>query len=1145
MMKRVEKQMKNMQIKTWIMTVTIFSLFLVGCGSSSSHLKNKIGSVGYFVESGARNLRYDSVAFTGSVDHNGTFEYYKEESANFYINNFLVGGVKSFHDDGYVFIQDLMEVDRETGLENQSVVNLSRVLLAIGSSSISNANAQLLNNFDMKKATDVEVTNLLTSLGLANVTREEAINHTRYYYYLLKKQPHIDDLSRITSTLCIDVNVSVYNSLEKNSLLSNDTKLQKVDVYMNDIYQGTIDKATSLSRFALRIPLGTEAAKNLDRARDFDITFKTDRTKTLAQTGVYTSPARRITVPSPMLGRWIDSQTREIVYLKDESQLSIYEMKDINQLKDITVAGRYLLRAGIGNVNLFGEIRKLSTDTKSVFKTLDMKIKSTDSNLSWQYRLKLADSMNSAGSIEINDDNLSILYVNGDTTSYSIPENLDPFINDIRAISGGLEIYIQESDDNASKVSKFVFENIQGNSYNFGVLNISDSTLNYNIISYFEGENPFYYYGNTVEDFNDKAIEYNKTLTVCNNGLENMSSALISVEHNSTLFKTFTTKIPNVDGFEVGTCKSIPITFSLDKPSKITDINLSVKVSSQRVGVKDWNDIKRLKVSNETFTQLHFLSNDASLNKYVYSPSLGVVFSSTTFDSTNKDYLHLPLVSSNEYQVGVSSQNINYENAFVLGVDQEADNTNIKSYIGTQDRESMNNTFTNNQTSCTDVPSELGANTLSHKYGEAIGYITYEDIDYFKIDAIPALTNKYTSFKTSSNLATQSDIVLPFYLQLDDTNIDDFIKIFDSSEKEIEGLVKTYNDANQTVTVINDTSKLTADTYKVKLLKGLLSKDRKALREDTSFDISLKKTNMIASGQTTSFTLNDDGSYLRGVSMVQVRDDENKIIIDTNTNLVWQDDNDTQGIVKNFFDAKLYCKNLTTSFSSNWRLPTRDELLTLVDYAQTSPAMHNAVGYISQTQKYWTSSLKYADNESAWFIDFTDGESTTSNNADSEYNVRCVLDSNTTNENFYLESNYIKPNGSEFVSDTNVSKSTYLLWQDDESAAEVQHTFENAIEYCENLTLSDENGVNYSDWRLPNIKELSTIVDDSIGTSFTPAIDSHFENTAGLSNQEYWSSTSTKADSTRAWSIGFEYGEHRTSSKTTLNYTRCVSRGEI
>jgi len=111
---------------------------------------------------------------------------------------------------------------------------------------------------------------------------------------------------------------------------------------------------------------------------------------------------------------------------------------------------------------------------------------------------------------------------------------------------------------------------------------------------------------------------------------------------------------------------------------------------------------------------------------------------------------------------------------------------------------------------------------------------------------------------------------------------------------------------------------------------------------------------------------------------------------------------------------------------------------------------------------------------------------------------------------------------------------TNLEWQDDYSNNIKEATWQSAIDYCENLNL-DAN----SDWRLPNLNELTSLVDD---TKYTPAINPTFVNT----NSNYWSSTSVVNNSNDAWVVYFDYGNQGNDGNKDNNsyYVRCVRAGQ-
>ena len=90
-----------------------------------------------------------------------------------------------------------------------------------------------------------------------------------------------------------------------------------------------------------------------------------------------------------------------------------------------------------------------------------------------------------------------------------------------------------------------------------------------------------------------------------------------------------------------------------------------------------------------------------------------------------------------------------------------------------------------------------------------------------------------------------------------------------------------------------------------------------------------------------------------------------------------------------------------------------------------------------------------------------------------------------------------------------------LMWQDgDLSPHEMTH--DEAVHYCENL-----NSAGFNDWRLPTIKELLSITDD---TRFEPAINKAFKNVAYETTDHrgerwYWSQTKSAGASSSVWVV--------------------------
>jgi len=121
----------------------------------------------------------------------------------------------------------------------------------------------------------------------------------------------------------------------------------------------------------------------------------------------------------------------------------------------------------------------------------------------------------------------------------------------------------------------------------------------------------------------------------------------------------------------------------------------------------------------------------------------------------------------------------------------------------------------------------------------------------------------------------------------------------------------------------------------------------------------------------------------------------NSTFRDKETGLLWQDNRDAITVKKDWYDAKEYCQNLTLAGSSNWRLPTRIELLSITDKKRYDPAIKRGFQY-TNSDKYWSSSSTsyLVIFDIGWYVNFeygSDGRYYKSNS----YAVRCIQDSGT------------------------------------------------------------------------------------------------------------------------------------------------------
>ena len=122
-----------------------------------------------------------------------------------------------------------------------------------------------------------------------------------------------------------------------------------------------------------------------------------------------------------------------------------------------------------------------------------------------------------------------------------------------------------------------------------------------------------------------------------------------------------------------------------------------------------------------------------------------------------------------------------------------------------------------------------------------------------------------------------------------------------------------------------------------------------------------------------------------------------------------------------------------------------------------------------------------------------------------------------------------RDNGDGTVTDLN----TTLMWQQSDDGTE--RTWQGAIDYCAALTFPSGG---YSDWRLPDRRELMSIVDfgrvsPSVDTTYFPSCRSSY----------YWSSSPNVNPSVYAWYVYFYYGHVTKHYKTNTYSVRCVRAG--
>jgi hypothetical protein len=225
-------------------------------------------------------------------------------------------------------------------------------------------------------------------------------------------------------------------------------------------------------------------------------------------------------------------------------------------------------------------------------------------------------------------------------------------------------------------------------------------------------------------------------------------------------------------------------------------------------------------------------------------------------------------------------------------------------------------------------------------------------------------------------------------------------------------------------------------------------------------------------------------------------------------------------------DGTDVCASLNLGGYPDWRLPTRRELISIINYGHENTLPAIDTDFFSTTSSYYWTATSVADSPGySWNIDFTDGSVLYGlpPSLDIGY-VRCVRGTPLAEVHNFVDNN----------DGTVTDIDTGLIWQQGDAGFPMD--WQEALAYCENLDFAG-----YDDWKLPDVKELESVVDV---TRALPSIDNETYFPSALSSG-YWSSTSDMIPPNGGWEVDFGFGEIIwTDGKDEVytNFVRCVRR---
>lgn len=235
------------------------------------------------------------------------------------------------------------------------------------------------------------------------------------------------------------------------------------------------------------------------------------------------------------------------------------------------------------------------------------------------------------------------------------------------------------------------------------------------------------------------------------------------------------------------------------------------------------------------------------------------------------------------------------------------------------------------------------------------------------------------------------------------------------------------------------------------------------------------------------------------------------VVTDRVTGLMWE-----RLVPNQFFtfeSAATHCASLALAGQHDWRLPSRIELVSLIDTTRTQPSIDMAAFPGTPLDWFWTASRAADDPRAAWYVYFYFGYPKTDDVA-SRFSVRCVREPRP----------FVHPGARyQLSSDEALDVATGLRWQ--------RAVGPDPLSFAEAQASCGRNGT----WRVPSLPELLTLIDEG-GAS--PMIDrAAFPQTPG---EPFWTSSTFANGHELAWYVRFDRGDGLYGRLTEKFRVRCV-----
>ena len=212
---------------------------------------------------------------------------------------------------------------------------------------------------------------------------------------------------------------------------------------------------------------------------------------------------------------------------------------------------------------------------------------------------------------------------------------------------------------------------------------------------------------------------------------------------------------------------------------------------------------------------------------------------------------------------------------------------------------------------------------------------------------------------------------------------------------------------------------------------------------------------------------------------------------------------------------------------TNWRVPSVNELFSIVNYNNYNPSIDSDYFPNTAIGSFWSEQKVVSNPDNAWPVFFSDGSNISNSSKSNSRRVRLVSAdtvavSYTNNNNGTITDNTTGlmwktcDQGQAWDNNNTAANLTDDNCTADSNATDI-YNWTAALTEAQNHTFAG-----YDDWRLPNVKELTSIADYTLSPSINPVFPN--ANTGNFWSSTLYANASGSTSANPAWRVAFING---------------------